>query len=152
MLAGHLIPAYLIGLAQMAIVLFAEQALFGFGLGQALLPIFIVFAAFVLAVVCLGLLLATLLRTLEQMGAVTPVVIVATSILGGCMWPLSIVGPEMRAAASALPQKWALEAAESIAVYGAGLSDVLLNIGMLVLMALVLFCTSMVFCNKKQRA
>lgn len=152
LLAGHFLPAVLVGLLQMAIVLFAGQTLFGFGLGPALPAVFAVFAVFVIAVVCLGLLLATALRSFDQMGAVTPVVVVATSMLGGCMWPLSVVGPELRAVANATPQKWALEAVENIAVYGADFADVLPGIGVLLLMALVLFGGSMVLYNKKQRA
>lgn len=151
-LAGHFVPAYIVGLAQMGIVLFVGQLLFGFNLGESLLPIFGVFAAFVLTAVCIGLLLATTLRNIDQMGAVTPVIVVSTSMLGGCMWPLSIVGPELRAVANGMPQKWALEAVENIAIYGSSFGDVLPNIGVLLGMALVLFGASVVLYNKKQRA
>ena len=151
-LAGHFVPAYIVGLVQMGIVLFVGQLLFGFNLGESLLPIFSVFAVFVLAAVCLGLLLATMLRTIDQMGAVTPVIVVSTSMLGGCMWPLSMVGPELRAIANGMPQKWALEAVENIAIFGFGIGDVLPNIIVLLGMALVLFAASVVLYSKKQRA
>jgi ABC-2 type transport system permease protein len=152
-LAGNFIPAYVVGLLQMAIVLFLGQMLFGIDLGDALLPIFTVFAAFVLAASCLGLLLATAFKGIEQMSAAVPVIIVGTSMLGGCMWPLSIVGSDvLLGIAKAIPQYWALEAAERLAVYHVGFGDVLLNIGVLLGMALVLFVLSMLIYNKKQRA
>lgn len=152
-LAGNFIPAYVVGLLQMAIVLFLGQMFFGIDLGDALLPIFTVFAAFVLAASCLGLLLATAFKGIEQMSAAVPVIIVGTSMLGGCMWPLSIVGSDvLLGIAKGIPQYWALEAAERLAVYHVGFGDVLLNIGVLLGMALVLFAVSMLIYNKKQRA
>ncbi len=152
-LAGHLIPAYIVGIAQMGIVLSAGQALFGYNLGTQFLPIFAVFAVYVLCIVCLGLLLAVGLKTIDQMGAVTPVIVVASSMLGGCMWPLSIIGSDvMLAIADAMPQKWAIEAAENLAVHGAVFGDVLLNITILFGMAVVFFSASVLLYSKKQRA
>lgn len=151
-LGGSFIPTYVVGLAQMAIVLFMGQLLFGIDLGASLLPVFAVFAVFVLAASCLGLLLAVLFKAYEQMNAAVPVIIVGSSMLGGCMWPLSIVGPVMQNIAKGLPQFWALDATESLAVYGAGFGDVTLNLGVLFGMALVLFALSMIIYNKKQRA
>ncbi len=151
-LAGNFIPAYGVGMLQMAIVLFLGQMLFGINLGSALLPVFGVFAAFVLAASCLGLLLATVFKGIEQMGAAVPVIIVGTSMLGGCMWPLSIVGSDVLIGiAKAMPQYWALEAAKTLAVYHRGMDDVVLNIGVLLGMAIVLFAVSILLYNKKQR-
>ncbi len=152
-LAGNFIPTYGIGLVQMAIVLFLGQLLFGINLGSALLPVFAVFAAFVLAASCLGLLLAVSFKAYEQMNAAVPVIVVGTSMLGGCMWPLSVVGSDILVGiGKCMPQFWALDAAESLAVMGAGFGSVLPNIGILIGMALVLFALSMLIYNKKQRA
>ena len=151
-IAGNFIPTFLIGVIQMAIVFFAGQFLFGIDLGGSTLPIFLVFAVFVLASSCLGLMLATLFKTYEQLNAAMPVIIVATSMLGGCMWPLAIVGSDvMLAIANVMPQKWALEAAENLALYGGGIGDVSLNIFILLGMALVFFAVSVVMYSKKQR-
>ncbi len=152
-LAGNFIPAYVVGLLQMAIVLFLGQMLFGIDLGDAMLSVFVVFAAFVLAASCLGLLLAVAFKGIEQMSAAVPVIIVGTSMLGGCMWPLSIVGSDVLIGiAKGMPQYWALDAAEKLAAYHSGLGDVLMNIGVLLGMSLVLFAVSMLIYNKKQRA
>ncbi len=151
-LAGNFIPAYAVGVAQMAIVLFLGQLLFGINLGASLLPVFAVFAVFVLAATCLGLLLATVFKAYEQMNAAVPVIIVGTSMLGGCMWPLSIVGSDiLLGIAKGMPQFWALDAAENLSTMGAGFGDIVLNLGVLFGMALVLFALSMVIYNKKQR-
>lgn len=150
-LAGNFIPTFLMGAVQMAIVFFAGQMLFGINLGNSIIPIIIVFAMFTLAVTCLGLLLATALRTYEQLNAATPVIIVATSMLGGCMWPLSIVSEGLRRVADFTPQRWALDAAEHLAINGGGLGSVLTSILVLGAMALVFFAVSVVLYNKKQK-
>jgi ABC-2 type transport system permease protein len=152
-LAGNFIPAYMVGLLQMAIVLIVGQLLFGIDLGAALLPVFAVFSVFVLTASCLGLLLAVTFKAYEQMNAAVPVIIVGTSMLGGCMWPLSIVSSDiLLGIAKGMPQFWALDAAENLAVMGAGLGSVVLDLGVLFGMALVLFALSMLIYNKKQRA
>ena len=152
-LGGHFVPTFAVGVLQMLMVLGFGQMLFGIDLGASFWPIIVVFAAFVLAATCLGLLLSMLIRTYDQLGAVTPVVLVATSMLGGCMWPLSIVGSKvMLGIAQAMPQKWALEAAERLAIQGGSLGSVMGNIGVLVGMATVFFAASLLLYNKKQKA
>jgi hypothetical protein len=49
-------------------------------------------------------------RTPEQPSAIGPVVSITFAMLGGCMWPLSIVSPLMRAVGHATPQAWAVDA------------------------------------------
>ena len=152
-LAGNFLPAFLVGAAQMAIVLFAGQLLFDIDLGASIGSIYLVFVVFALAATCFGLLISALFNTYEQMNAGTPVIIVATSMLGGCMWPLSIVGSDfLRGISNAMPQKWALEAAESLALKGGGLSSVSTNIFVLLGMSVVFFGISVLIYNKKQRA
>lgn len=151
--AGNFIPAFVVGVLQMAVVLFLGQWLFGIDLGAGLLPIFVIFIAFVLATTCLGLLLSALFSTYEQLGAATPVILVATAMLGGCMWPLSIVdSPVLLAIANAMPQKWALEAAKSLAVKGGGLDSVLTDLLVLLGMALLFFALSVMLYRRKRKA
>ena len=152
-MAGNFIPTFIVGIVQMAVVLFFGQMLFGINLGASLLPIFVVFVAFVLTSTCLGLLLSTVFNTYEQLNAGTPVILVATAMLGGCMWPLSIVGSDvLLGIANVMPQKWALEAAENLAVYGGGLKSASTSIIVLLGMAAVFFAVSILLYNKKQRA
>jgi ABC-2 type transport system permease protein len=151
-LAGNFIPAFAVGAVQMCIVLVLGQVLFGMDFGDRLLPILLVFAAFVLTATCFGLLLSALFNTYEQLNAGTPVILVAMGMLGGCMWPLSIVGSDiLLGVANAMPQKWALQAAESLAA-GGSLKGAAGNILVLLGMAVVFFAISVALYNKKQKA
>ena len=151
-LGGNLIPTFMVGVLQMAIMLFCGQYLFGIDLGQSIWPVFVVFIVYVLTVTCLGLLMTTLFGTFEQLGAATPVIIVATSMLGGCMWPISIVPAALQTAAKFTPQYWALAAAEELPVLGGGFPEAATSLYVLLGMAALFFGLSMVFYNKKQRA
>jgi len=57
-----------------------------------------------------GLLSGTLFQTPEQATSIGPTVGIALAMLGGCMWPLSIVTSLMRHVGHATPQAWAIDA------------------------------------------
>jgi len=57
-----------------------------------------------------GLLSGTVFRTPEQATSIGPAVGIALAMLGGCMWPLSIVSSLMRQVGHATPQAWAIDA------------------------------------------
>lgn len=149
--AGNMIPTFAVGVLQMAIVLFSGQFLFGIDLGNSIGAVFVVCIVFAATVTCLGLLLTMLFNTFEQLNAATPVILVATSMLGGCMWPLSIVPAPLQAIAKVTPQYWALAAAEKLPVIGGGLADAMTSIFVLLGMTVLFFGLSMLLYNKKKR-
>ena len=57
-----------------------------------------------------GMLSGTVFRTAEQAGAVGAVTGIVLGMLGGCMWPLSIVSSTIRAVGHVTPQSWAVDA------------------------------------------
>ncbi len=57
-----------------------------------------------------GMLAGTVFRTPEQASAIGPALGIAFGMLGGCMWPLAIVGSTMRTVGHIAPQAWAVDA------------------------------------------
>ncbi len=57
-----------------------------------------------------GLLAGTVFRTPEQATSIGPTVGIAFAMLGGCMWPLSIVSTAMRDVGHVTPHAWAVDA------------------------------------------
>jgi ABC-2 type transport system permease protein len=96
--------------------------------------------AFALAVVSLGLLLATLVRTRGQAGSLTMGLALSMAALGGAWWPLEITPPLYRQFAHAFPSAWAMDAYTAILAEGASLAEVMPQIGALLGFAL-LFAT-----------
>jgi ABC-2 type transport system permease protein len=98
-----------IAVMQSALIVLVGAVVFGVSWGN--LP-----AAVVLVVVWAlvgagaGMLSGTLFRTPEQATAVGPIVGIAFAMLGGCMWPLSIVSTTMREIGHVTPHAWAVDA------------------------------------------
>lgn len=57
-----------------------------------------------------GVLCGTLFRTPEQANAIGPAVGITLGMLGGCMWPLAVVGSTLRSVGHLAPQSWAVDA------------------------------------------
>jgi ABC-2 type transport system permease protein len=64
-------------------------------------------------------------RTIEQLSAVTPVILVSFAMLGGCMWPLEIISnPMLLFAVNLTPHKWALQAVERVVMFDAPIEGI----------------------------
>jgi ABC-2 type transport system permease protein len=67
----------------------------------------------------------TFFRTAEQCMSLGPLVGIVLGMLGGCMWPLSVVPPWLREVSAYVPTTWALDAFLALGSLGAGARDVL---------------------------
>jgi ABC-2 type transport system permease protein len=85
-----------------------------------------------------GMLSGTLFRTPEQAGAIGPAVGIAFGMLGGCMWPLEIVPPTVRALGHVTPHAWAVDAWVEVLSRGGGLPQIAGYLGILALYAVAL--------------
>ena len=145
LLLGKLLPCLIVNLAQVA-VLFGVGVLVMPALGAprlelgahplVLVPISI---AASLSATGLGLLLATLSRTIEQLGGIGTMVTLTMAALGGVMVPRSIMPPTMRTLGLATPHAWALGAYQGVLIRGESLTQVAPAIAMLLGFAIVFF-------------
>jgi ABC-2 type transport system permease protein len=77
-------------------------------------------------------------RTEEQAIALSVVVGIAAGMLGGCMWPLDVIGTAVRDVGHSVPQAWAMDAFIKLIYDQASFTAVLPQIGALAVFALVL--------------
>lgn len=76
-----------------------------------------------------------MVKTTAQLAALTLILVVTTSMLGGCFWPLEVVTSEvLLAIARLVPQSWAMAALNDLVVREAALTAVLPAVGVLLLM------------------
>jgi ABC-2 type transport system permease protein len=85
-----------------------------------------------------SVLIGTGSRTEEQAVALAVVIGIAGGMLGGCLYPLDVVGSTVRAVGHLVPQAWAMDAFIKMIYHGAGLAAVLPDIGALAVFAAVL--------------
>jgi ABC-2 type transport system permease protein len=136
---GYFTPSVFLGFFQLSLLYLLGNVLFGIDFGTDLVGITSFLFLFSVAITSLAIFLASILRTRAQASAVITILINGTSMLGGCMWPLAVVESKFMLSLSLfMPQKWAIEAIEGMAMYGNQFSNYGLN-------ALILLGMSLVF-------
>ena len=131
---GELLATFALALTQAALIVVVGHLLFGVSWGDPLgAGVLVVLWALVGAGA--GVLAGSLFRTPEQAGAIGPAIGIALGMLGGCMWPLSIVSSTMRAVGHATPQAWAVDAWTMLISRHAHLGAVAPKLGVLVAFA-----------------
>jgi ABC-2 type transport system permease protein len=136
-----LVARLLLGLVQMALLLGAGAWLFNVGWAQQPLATAAVSVAFALAMVSLGILLATFVRTQGQASSLVVGLSMAMAALGGAWFPLEVAPQLYRQVVQVLPSKWAMRAYTDILVRSADLAAVLPYVGILLGFAVVFIAT-----------
>jgi ABC-2 type transport system permease protein len=136
-LFGKLLSQLALGLFQMALLFVGGTLIFGVRWGESPWALLAVSAAFALATVGLGLLLATFIRTRGQANSTVIGLAMALSALGGAWYPLEVTPPLYREIVKVLPSNWAMRAYTDLLVRNAGFHDVLPAVGVLLLFAAV---------------
>ena len=137
---GDLLLLMLAGPAQVM----AAQALFlvtstalGFGVPWGSpLGVFLLTASLIAVCLALGLLMATVFRSPEQAFSLAPLLSIVVGMLGGCMWPLTVVPAWLREAGHLLPTAWAMDGYLALIFERAEVAAVLPQAGVLLAMAL----------------
>lgn len=139
-LGGTMTVSFLVGIVQMAVLILGGKYLIGIDWGDSTAGIMMVATVFVFTVTSMGLMLSGIVKTQAQLGAMTPVILTSTSMLGGCMWPLEIVNNKaLLFLAELTPQKWAIQGMESIAAKGMGFEAAIMPTIVLLAMGMIFF-------------
>jgi len=138
-LIGKLSGTFMLGLLQTTVLIVFGLVAFDVQWGRDPLALVVVVFAFSLAIVCLGMLFATLVRTEEQAGNIMVGAAMAMAALGGAWWPITITPPFMQTLGHFFPSAWAMDAFQAIILQGATFSDVLPQAGILLGYAAVFF-------------
>jgi ABC-2 type transport system permease protein len=139
-LGGTMVVSFLVGIIQMAVLVLGGKYLIGIDWGNSTAGIMLVVTVFVFAVTSLGLMLSGIVKTQAQLGAMAPVILTSTSMLGGCMWPLEIVNNKVLLFLAELtPQKWAIQGMEEIAAKGMGFEAAIIPSIVLLAMGIIFF-------------
>ena len=85
-----------------------------------------------------AMLIGSLARNASQAGALGPALGLTLGLLGGTMVPSEVFPETMRTLGHLTPHAWAMDAFRALLLRGAGLADILPQLGVLVLFAVVL--------------
>lgn len=126
-----------LGLIQSAILVGLGVGVFGVGIGHWPTALVLVLLWCAIGAV-VGMLLGALGRTEDQVVAWSVPLGIGMAMLGGAMWPLSVVPPFMRVIGHLTPHAWAIEAWDAVVNDGARLPDIALDLGVLLAVTLVI--------------
>ena len=130
-LAGKLTARFIVGAAQLAILLVFGHLVFGVSLGPSPIAFVLVTLSIAFAMTGFSLLTACLARTREQIIPLGLTVVMLVCALGGCWWPLFMEPPWLRTFAYATPTGWAMEGLNELILRERGLPAVASTIGIL---------------------
>jgi ABC-2 type transport system permease protein len=138
LLAGKILPYYVVNLIQIALMFGVAHLLFGMAVGDpaALVAISMALAA---AATGLGIMLAALGKTEAQVGGLTTLLTLTLSALGGCLMPTHIMPGFLQTMSRFTPHAWAMQGFQDVLVRGYGLAGILPEAGVLLGFAAVFF-------------
>lgn len=138
MILANGMVSFVMGMLQVVIVYLAGQFLFGVKYGTGFIEWAVVGACFVFAMSGIGLIISAFSKSMQQIAALTSVLLTAFGMLGGCLWPLEMVTNKILLALSyATPHRYAFEAM-SVLNGGKPLQTVLPLIGILLIYGIIL--------------
>ncbi|MFS0783870.1 ABC transporter permease [Bacillus sp. 1P06AnD] len=137
--AGNLAYSFITGYIQMALVFcifrFVLQYQFYGAFGKTL----IILIPYTFCIIAIALLIAALVKNLQQFRAVVPFLAVSMAMLGGAYWPLEIVTSKTILLLSKIvPITYGMQALKGATIYGQSWSALLYPMGILFLMGAVL--------------
>ncbi|MDQ2649318.1 MAG: ABC transporter permease, partial [Actinomycetota bacterium] len=97
---------------------------------------------FALVAAAIGLIVGARARDADQAQSIGVPISVAAGMLGGCMWPLEIVPDAMRMAGHVTPHAWAMDVWRDLVFDEASFGDVVPELTVLAVAAVVLFAVA----------
>jgi ABC-2 type transport system permease protein len=131
LLLGKVVPNFIVGLIQAAVLFTIGHFVFGMALGHDPLGLIVISMAVAGAATGLGILVAALAKTEEQVSGLSTLLILTLAALGGSMVPLFVMPDFMQTAARITPHAWALLGYQKLIVAGGSIYDVLPHLAVL---------------------
>jgi ABC-2 type transport system permease protein len=142
LLVGKLLPYLLVNLIQIALMFSIGVFLFGMRLGD-IPALLVVSVALALVANGMGLMVASVGRTEAQVSALSVLLAITLSALGGMMVPTFVMPGAMRTLSLFTPHAWALSGYHDIIVRGQGIGQVLPETGVLLAFAAGFFLVAL---------
>lgn len=148
---GKLIATFIVGWFQIAILMFFGHFVMRVDWGYSYISTFLIFSLYLLCVTGMGIFLISLVKTNAQLGAYSSILIVATSMLSGCYWPIELVPEFMQKLAMLFPQYWALEGLSNTVNANMGIGSAVFPLMVLTLMGVLFFLLTLICGRLKNR-
>ncbi|MDF2890004.1 MAG: hypothetical protein K0R80_371 [Clostridia bacterium] len=132
----HFLSYIAIMLIQISAIFSILIFIFKADMGPSIGSLLVLFAVFALTAVALGIAISSFSKDLKQENALSYLITIPMSMLGGCFWPREIMPKILQHLSNFTPVTWVLKASEKL-LYGSTLKDIGSEIAILLLFALV---------------
>lgn len=146
-LGGKVFGIFLSGLAQMLVLIIGTGLLFKLNWGDPLAVLLLVVAA-TLGATGWGILLAALFKTSGQISAIGSALMLIFGILGGSFTNFAVMPDWLQIISRISPNRWGLDGFTTLAM-GGTLSNIIIPITGLLVMAAVLFLVSVILFSRR---
>ena len=142
-MVGKMIPTFLLSLTQQSLLLGAGVVLFGLRFRGSVLGAVAIIVTLSLCLTALGVLLAAVLRTEQQLNVFANLGAMVLGGIGGSLVPVALLPGWAQTIAPIAPHYWALKGFRAVTLEGRGFEAVLGPIGVLASIALALGIVAM---------
>ena len=149
LMAGKLLPYVVIGLVQTTLILAIGHALFAVPVAGSLLELYLGALLFIAATLALGLFISTVARTQFQAFQLAFMTMLPSILMSGFVFPFEGMPAPAQWLAQLLPLTHFVEIVRGIVLRGAGLADLLPQLGKLAAFFLVLLTASVLRFHKR---
>lgn len=132
----NLISYIVIMLIQVCAIFSILLFIFRADLGPSVGSLLFLYSVFALTAVALGMAISSFAKDLRQDNALSYMITIPMSMLGGCFWPREIMPKLLQQVANFTPVTWVLKASEKL-LYGSSLSAIGSELAILLLFTLV---------------
>lgn len=150
-MAGKVLGTFIKGWFQVAFLIFFGQFVMGINWGNSIAATIFIVNAYLLAATGLGMLLSSIVKTNSQLGAFGSIIIMCSSMMSGCWWPIDLQPVFMQQLAAAFPQYWAMKGLLNTVAGNLGLESVVAPSLALLAMAIIFFVLSILTGSFKGR-
>jgi ABC-2 type transport system permease protein len=138
-LLGTISGQVLTALVQMLLLILFGTLVLGVNWGRSPGALALVMVSSCLAAAALGTTLGTFIKTESQANGLSIMIGMVMGLMGGCWYPIELFPQAVRSVVQVLPTTWAMQGMMDIVTRGQGVEGVLLECGVLLGMAALLF-------------
>lgn len=104
--AGNFLASIMLGTLQLVLIVIVMYNLIGYDMGISAGRLLLVMECFLLSSVGIATSVASMVKSVKNLGYINNLVVTPTCILGGCFWPIGLMPDFMQKLSSFTPQRW----------------------------------------------
>ncbi len=145
---GQALGLFIVGWIQVIVLILIGKYVYKISWGESVLGLILIFSAFLLASAMLGILIGNLSKNRKMLTSLTAIIVMPTSLLGGCMWSKDMMSDLLIKVSYITPQSWFMDGIVDLVVRNSSMQAVIRPSVMLCVFALIFYLLN---CMVKKR-